>query len=724
MRYILFGLLIPFVSFSQSSPQEIARWHAEAQRVNIIQDDWGIPHIYGKTDADAVFGLMYVQCEQNFARVEENHLELMGKLSEVYGKSRLYEDLEMRLIYNLDSAKSDYERSPAWFRKLLDAYADGINFFLYKHPEVKPAVLKRFEPWYALMRTNGSISSTQTGGLTRTDMRNLYKIDDVSTSFNEKQLPFYEMDPTGSNGFALAPSKTHSKNAIIYINPHTTFYYRTEVHMVSDEGLNAYGGVTWGTFFVFQGFNEHCGWMHTSSYADVADLFREKTEKQRDELFSLYDGKLLPIKTGKISINYKQGGDLQTQTFTTYRTIHGPVMGVRDGEWLSLRENNRSLNALMQSWLRTKAKGFADFKKVMEMRSNSSDNTVFADDKGNIAFWHGNFIPRRDPKLDYSMPVDGSISATDWHGLHTLDEMVHVYNPKTGWIENCNSTPFTVSGESSPKKENYPVYMAPDGQNGRALNAIRLLSAASNVTIDKMITIGYNHYLSAFDFLLPPLFKAYDALATSDQLKQILEEPIHLLQVWDKNASASSVATTLAIEWATKLGAKIPPAKTQEQSSNAIAQFDAMANNTSAADKLDLLADVLKDLEKNFKTWKVAWGDMNRYQRSSDGKFDDNKQSWPVGLGSGGWGSIPSFASRRYDTKKRYGSSGNSFIAAVEFGKKLKAKTILVSGESFDPSSKHFTDQATGYIEGKFKDIYFYKDDLVKHVERQYHPGE
>jgi acyl-homoserine lactone acylase PvdQ len=723
MKPVLFFLLFPILSFAQQFTQEeINRFQHQAQKVTIIQDDWGIPHIYGKTDADAVFGLMYVQCEQNFGRVEENHLEMFGRLSEVYGKERLYQDLQMRLIYDTIAAKADYVKSPEWFKKLMNAYADGINFYLYKHPEVKPLALTRFEPWFALMRTNGSISSTQTGGATIVDMINLYKTENA-TSYVKPPIPFYELDPMGSNGFALAPSKTKNTNAILYINPHTTFYYRTEVHVASDEGLNTYGAVTWGTFFVFQGFNEHCGWMHTTSYADVADLYREQIEKNNNGVFSVYDGKKLSVKTKQVSIHYKQGNDLQTQNFTAYYTNHGPVMGVRNGDWLSLRENNRSLNALMQSWLRTKAKGLDDFKKVMDLRSNSSDNTVFADDRGNIAYWHGNFIPRRNKQFDYTQLLDGTTSATDWKELHTLNEMVHVYNPKTGFIENCNSTPFTVSGEASPKKENYPVYMAPDGQNGRAINAVRLLSAAQNVTLDKMIAIGYNRYLSAFDFLLPPLFEAYNPLPATDPLKSSLETPIRMLQVWDRNAAASSVATTLAIEWATRVAQKIPPAKTQEQASNAVAQFEVMAK-TSAADKLNALNDVVKDLEKNFGTWQVAWGEMNRYQRTTNGVFDDSKPSLPVGLGPGTWGSIPSYASRRFNTKKRYGVSGNSFIAAVEFGKKLKAKTILVSGESFDPNNKHFNDQAEGYIEGKFKDIYFYKEDVLKHVERTYHPGE
>ena len=346
MKQLLLSFFIPSFVFSQTfTSQEINKYEAEAQQVTIMRDNWGIPHIYGKTDADAVFGLLYAQCEENFEKVEENNLEMMGRLSEI-GKAGLYDDLQMRLIYDSSAAIKDYKDSPGWFKKLLDAAADGVNYFLYKHAEIKPAVLKHFEPWFALMRTNGSISATQTAELTLQDMKDLYPADDPSISLNEKKFLKNEIEETGSNGFAVAPSKTRSKNALIYINPHVTFYFRTEVQMISDEGLNAYGAVTWGTFFVFQGFNDHCGWMHTSSDADVADLYKEKIEKRGDSLLYLYDGKWLAVKTKQVIINYKDKNAVKQQAFTIYATGHGPVMGSRNGDWLSLKENNRSLTAL------------------------------------------------------------------------------------------------------------------------------------------------------------------------------------------------------------------------------------------------------------------------------------------------------------------------------------------------------------------------------------------
>src|SRR3954465_284875 len=529
-RLVFLLLLLPILTLAQPfSPTEIARYKTQAQRVTIIRDNWGVPHIYGKTDADALFGLLYAQCEESFKSVEENNLEMLGRLSEVHGESRLYDDLEMRLIYDTAAAIRDYNNSPAWLKKLLDATADGVNYYLYKHPEVKPAVLTHFEPWYALLRTNGSISATQDGGISVSDMKALYPAKDSSVAFKEKENPYINNDPMGSNGFAVAPSKTADKNAILYINPHVTFYFRSEVQMVSEEGLNAYGASTWGTFFVFQGFNQYCGWMHTSGKADVADLFTEKIIKQGDSLYSQYDEKRIPVTSKTVTIRYKKANGFGEQTFTTYATIHGPVMGSRNGQWLSLRENNRSLPALEQSWLRTKAKGFEEFKQVMNLRSNTSDNTVFADYKGNIAYWHGNFVPRRSTRYDYSLPVDGSTSASDWNGIYALDSTVHVYNPATGFIQNCNATPFTVSGKSSPKPQDYPIYMAPDGENYRGITAARLLSSAPNITVESMIgNSGYNECVAAFDDLIPALVNGYSTLPQNDSLKHPFGEAVTL----------------------------------------------------------------------------------------------------------------------------------------------------------------------------------------------------
>lgn len=721
-KTLIFVLLsIPFFGIAQRlSDKEISRCAREAHAVTIIRDNWGVPHIYGKTDADAVFGLMYSQCEDNFKGIERNYLYQLGKQAEADGEKDLYTDVTLQLVADSADAIKDYKGSPLWFKKLMDAFADGINYYLYKHPEVKPMVFHHFEPWYALMFTDGSVSATVTGGINLNETREFY--GGGAEKLGAIDRPWINDRETGSNGFALAPSRTASGHAMLYINPHVPFYFRSEVQLVSNEGLNVYGAVTWGQFFVYQGFNQHCGWMHTSSNADVGDLYAEKVIKKDGSWYYEYNGTLKPVITRKLVLNIKKGGEIEHKTITGYYTHHGPVLGSRNGKWLALKADNRSYNALLESWLITKANTFAEYKKAMGLLSNATNNTVYADDQGNIAFWYGNFMPRRDPKLDWTLPVDGMTPATEWQGLHPLNEIVHVYNPSTGWIENCNSTPYTSSGAASPDKNKYPAYMAPDGQNYRAVNAINLLKDAKHLTLDGLIAKGYDHYLAAFDVLLPPLFKACDE--APDSIKRSLAEPMQTLRQWDKRTASGSVASTLAIEWGTIVFRAMPPAKTVEKSVYQTERVNELLKTVSNRQLLDWLNKAMNNLKEHHGTWNVKWGDINRYQRPADGvTFSDNQPSLPVGLTSSAFGQLPSFQSRTMNTKNRYGFSGNSFIAAVEFGPRVKAKSIETGGQSFNPTSKHFTDQAEGYINGKFKDVLFYKADVLKHTERTYHPG-
>jgi acyl-homoserine-lactone acylase len=617
MKKILFFLLFPLPLTAQYfTAKEIAGWKTQSNNVSIIRDNYGVPHIYGKTDADAVFGLLYAQCEDDFKRVEMNYIEKLGRMSEVKGEAFLQSDLYVKLIIDSAEAVADYKKSPIWLQKLLNAYADGINYYLYKHPEVKPALLNRFKPWYQLLWTDGSIGAISTGNVTENDVKKFYLGEEAPTVAKSKDI--FEEQNTGSNGFAIAPSKTASGNAILYINPHVTFYFRPEVHMVSNEGLNAYGAVTWGQFFIYQGFNEYCGWMHTSSIVDVADMYKEKIVKKNNELFYEYENKLKPITQKIITLRYKKDDEIKTKVITSYYTHHGPIMANRNGQWISVRGYNRSLKSLIQSFQRTKTKGLEDYKKNMAMHANTSNNTIFADNKGNIAYWHGDYIPKRDKKINWSNPVDGSTAATEWKGLHTLDEIVHVYNPSTGWIQNCNSSAFTVSGSSSPKKENYPAYMAPDGENFRSINAARVLSAENKFTLDNTIAAGYDRKLSAFEVLIPALISSFEknVLAT-DTLYASLAEPIQTLKKWDYYAAENSVATTLAIEWAEKLNASIRRIYIDEGWDDQVTFVKKFADTATKAELLNPLLDVLKELKNKFGKWEIPWSDINRYQRIS-----------------------------------------------------------------------------------------------------------
>lgn len=717
-------LILPVYSISQHfTAAEISKWKQQAQKVTIIRDYWGIPHIYGKTDADAVFGLLYAQCEDDFPRVEANYIEKLGRKAEVKGSMALYEDLLHRLVLDSAAAKNDFSNAPVWLKKLCNAYADGINYYLANHPEVKPVLLNRFEPWWPFMWTDGSIGAISTGGATQQEFRGFYSGEAVAA------LPprLGDENEIGSNGFAFSPKLTQSGKAILYINPHVTFYFRPEVHMVSEEGLNVYGAVTWGQFFIYQGFNEACGWMHTSSQADVADLYAEKVKGVKGKFEYLYDGKSKPVTEREITIYVNEGGTVTPKVIRTFETHHGPVVAKREGSWLALKHHNRSAKGLEQSWLRTKARSFAEFKQVMYLKENTSNNTVYADREGNIAYWHGNFMPKRDPKLDWSKPVDGSTSATEWGPLHMVDDMVTIYNPKTGWIQNCNSTPSTAAGESSLYLANFPKYMAPDPENFRGINAVRhcLGLTAKSLDIDKTIALGYTRKLPAMDFLVPAMLRALKSTGLGDD---DLKQAHNLLADWNYESDTNSIATTLAIETAEKMLPYINQTKsTLLNDEGFVGKLMTYGNQAPDSQVVRLLQATLQDMRGRFGKWDVSWGEINRYQRLTGRLseiYDDEKPSTPARFAAATWGALPSYVSQTMiGSKKRYGYSGNSFICAVEFGEKVKAKSLLAGGNSNNPSSPHFGDQAAMYAGGKFKELLFYREDVLKYAEKTYKPG-
>ena len=715
-KMLFVSLLFVTACSQQAVDPEYERLKARAQNVTIIRDDFGVPHIYAKTDADAIFGMLYAQSEDDFNRVEQNYIWATGRLAEGQGEEAIFSDLRARLYMTTEEAKAAYEVAPVWLQELCDAFADGINWYLYTHPDVKPGLLTKFEPWMPMFFSEGSIG----GDIEQIPLEGIKEFYGGEVSVASREFK----EPGGSNGFAISGALTETGNAMLLINPHTSFFFRGEIHVVSEEGLNAYGAVTWGQFFVYQGFNENTGWMHTSTHVDFMDEFVEDVFEKDGELKYRYGDDVRPVEVSKVTLKYKVGDGLSERTFTMYHTHHGPVTHSEDGKWVATKINWDPVNALAQSFIRTKLSGHDEFREMMNIRTNSSNNTVYADSGGNIAYYHGNFVPKRDPAFDYSRPVDGSDPATDWHGLHTVDEIVTVLNPENGWIQNCNSTPFTSAAESSPKREDYPTYMAPDPENYRGLHAVRVLTGVSGLTLDTLIEIAYDPYLPGFEHLIPGLIEAYEQ---ADSGPEGLADAIDILRDWDFRVSSDSVAMTLAHFYGSayyKDG--VIPDELEEASF--MDKIDFFGTDSPDEERLSIFAGTVAMLEADFGQWNTPWSDVNRYQRIiGDIKqpFNDDEPSLPIGMASGRWGALASFGARRNEeTKRIYGTSGNSFVAVVEFGDKVKAKSMLAGGQSSDPESPHFDDQAQRYADREFKDVAYYREDVERRATRTYHPGE
>ncbi|HET7789424.1 MAG TPA: penicillin acylase family protein, partial [Gemmatimonadales bacterium] len=497
--------------------QDVARWEREAKRVTIIRDDWGIAHVYGRTDADAVFGAEYAQAEDDFNRVETNYINALGRLAEAEGSPAIYRDLREKLFIDPDSLRADYRASPAWLKQLMDAFADGLNYYLYKHPEVQPRVITRFEPWMALSFTEGSIG----GDIERVNIRALAAFyggaaaQGAATGSGDGP----EEEPGGSNGIAIAPSHTADHHALLWINPHTSFFFRSELQMASDEGLDAYGAATWGQFFIYQGFNPTAGWMHTSSGVDNIDEFLETVVDSGGRKDYRHGASLEPMLTRVITIPFRTDSGMARKTVTAYFTRHGPVVREAGDKWVSVSLMNSPVSALIQSYTRTKARDYAAFRKIMDLHTNSSNNTIFADAEGNIAYFHSNYIPRRDTSFDWTAPVDGSDPRTDYHGVLSFDETPNLLNPASGWLYNSNNWPWSAAGPSSPRREDFPRYVETGTEEtARGYHALRVLSGTRDFTMSSLTAAAFDSYLPAFAAMIPPLLQAYDGAPPSDSL--------------------------------------------------------------------------------------------------------------------------------------------------------------------------------------------------------------
>lgn len=705
-----------------SAPPKADPLAARAAGITISRDQWGIAHIRGRNDADAIFGMAYAQAEDDFNRVETNYLTSLGRLAEAEGESALWKDLRQRLWIDEAVLRAQYSASPAWLRKLMTGWADGLNYYLATHPEVKPRVLTRFEPWMALSFSEGSIG----GDIEYVDLAALEALYDRARPQVAEVKPWAE--PQGSNGIAIGPSRSSSGNPLLLINPHTSFFFRDVVQVRSDEGLNVYGAVTWGQLFVYQGFNSRAGWMHTSSGLDNRDEFAETfASLPGGRLGYRFGGDLRPVAIKPVTIRIRRAdGTLTQRSFGVMKTLHGPIIRSEKGKFIAFAIMDNPVGALEQSFRRTKARNLDEFMRVSALRANSSNNTLFADSSGNIAYLHPQFVPLRDDRFDYRGVVDGSDPRTAWRGEYAVDALPNAINPKSGFAFNVNDAPWPAAGRGSIDPRKFPRYMDQWGWNPRTDHALQLLEGTGKFSADGLRQAAFDRANPGFDWLLPGLFAAYDSLPRRDARRGTLAAPIAMLRQWDRKWAADSEALTLAVHWAEAMWDE---ALGSERPSNDEEVGYARMTAFAPASKLGALTKAVDKLQSTYHRWRVPWGEINRFQRN-DGAivqtFDDRKPSISVPFPSARWGSLASFGAKTYPgTRKRYGTNGNSFVAVVEFTPQgPRAHAVTAGGVNGDPASAHFLDQAQDYAAGRLNPVPFSDADIARAAVETYHPGQ
>ncbi len=723
--FLISSLLLISISCSQpekAEPGLTTRMEKLARSVTIYRDTYGVPHIYGPTDASVVFGYMYARAEDEFFRLEQNYLLALGRSAEVYGpKGNIHTpyrggglrwDIAVRASENEKLSKLEYDRATPQIRALCEAFADGLNYFLAKNPQVKPKLLTYFEPWYALASERAAMGI---GPI----VTSMILLERAGSDPYFQDLPpalGYLPPALGCNSWAIGPGKSATGKAMLFINEQFFLDEPYEVHLHSEEGLNisgmnAYG---WGIIPIL-GHNEYIGWGFTNSSPDVADVYEETFDKPDDSLAYRYgDGYRRAIEWKEI-IKVRTETGMKEQTYTLRKSHHGPIVAKRNGKHLAIKTAKLEEGGLLKQWYAmNKAQNLEEFKRALSDCALIAWNIMYADREGNIFYVYNGAVPKRDPQFDWTKPVDGSNPQTEWKGYHPLEELPQILNPESGWMQSCNSNPFLTTSKGNPVESDYPSYMVNDQDTDRARASKRILTSRDSFAYEDLLHAAFDTYVWEAEEKIPRIKKEWESLKKIDPSRaKALEETIEELCSWDRKSTITSVPATLFMLWHERFynrfhGGEIPKEK-------------------KAWPLISGLEETVEELEQDFGTWRVAWGEINRHQRrdmSVGGRFHDDRMSLPMS-GSLGVGIMFGFLSHSFkDLQRRYGFLGNAYVSVIEFGKEIKAHSIMPYGQSSDPKSPHYFDQALLYAKGQFKPAWFTLDEIKANLERTYHPGE
>ena len=675
--------------------------HAKlARTVTIYRDTYGVPHVFGRTDASTVFGFAYAQAEDNFWRVEENFIRAVGRASEVYGERTLDDDRLNRALEITKLAQEEYARLDPHMRAMCDAYAAGFNYYLARHPEVRPRLLTQIEPWHTLAFIRYNYYQN---GFAHDPALLREKLQTAASDSDLKQH-------TGSNGWVIGPSRSATGHAMLFINPHLPFFGTGQVyegHVHSDEGWNFTGYTRFGFPFPYVGHNENGGWVSTDNAADLTDVYLETFDDPARPLAYKY-GNGYRLATERVEeIRIKTAAGLETRKFTMRKTHHGPILRARDGKLLALRMAKHGSDGWLREWYdMTRAKSLAALKRAMTPLNMLFGNVMYADRQGNTWYLYNGAVPKRDPRFDWTKPVDGSDPATEWQGYHTIDELPQMTNPKSGWMQNCNTTPFLLTSEGNLDPKQFPKYMVQEGDNPRGAISREILASKPKFTFEEWTRFAFDTRVMNASKRLPGLIAILkqDLEAQTGSGDSRLREVYDELVRWNHQATNDSVAMTLFSLW-----------------------HDRVARDQKA-DPLPALKEVISTLQRDFGTWKVAWGEISRLQRIDESKgedFLDSRASLMVPGANGNDGAVFTFyAAPMRGQKRRYGVAGASYVSVVEFAPKVRALSIHTFGASGDPKNKHYMDQAALYARGEFKPAWLTLEDIRANLEAAYHPGE
>ena len=731
LRVFLLAVLLLPISFAGHDSQAAQdRLSQTAHSVTIYRDTWGVPHVYGPTDTSVIFGFVYAQAEDNFWQIEDSYIQALGRASEVYGERMLEADLINRTLGIVKLSQAEYPNLSKEMKGICQATADGLNYFLERNPQVKPRLITKFEPWHLL--AFGRFAQYQLfiyrrAGIKDSEIRTA--VQEVKANGTTGYLTTPKGDEVaeaspgdeviGSNTWAIGSARSASGRAMLFINPHQPFFgpgQWIEGHLHSGSGWDLSGATFPGSPFPSLGHNENLGWSHTVNAPDIIDVWEETFDDPKNPLNYRYGNGYRTATEWTDSIAVKTDKGIETHTFKLRKTHHGPIMAVRGGKPLAVRMAKfEDYGVLEQRYFMGKARNIQEFRAAMSRLSVPMFNTMYADREGNIWYLYNGAVPRRSTKYDWSKPVDGSDPGTEWQGYHTIEELPQSLNPSSGFLQNCNATPFlaTEEGRDNPDPSKYPSYMVSEKDNARSRISRRLLGSRGKFSFEDLGRAAFDTTVIEAETQIPLLVAEWDKLKAADPARaEKTAEVIAELKAWNKISTVDSTAMTIFTFWYyTKTRA-------------------AFATSQSQYPQVTVLEAGVGELMRQWGTWRVPWGEVNRLQRVHTSgflePFSDQKPSLPIAGGPGDpIGIVFNFYSpAAAGQKRRYGTVGHSFVSVVEFGPRVQAQSLLQFGQNADPQSKHYFDQAALYSKQSFKPAWFTLDEIKANLEGTYHPGE
>jgi len=706
---IIYPAILTLVSVTNAA--DLPGSGVDSGKTVVYRDTWGVPHIYAPTVEAGMYAIGWAQAEDRPEELLKNFMRAMGESARFDGPGAIQNDMLSHLWDHYGTSKKYFDRNRPQMQEQIRAYVKGVNDFYVANPDDIPS-------WWPKRKVDEYM-------VVSFGRMFLYAWS-IGQAFGDLQAggvrPGFVQESRGSNQWAVSPGRSAEGAAILCIDPHLSWwgpsrFWEFRIHAGELHG----SGVTLpGVPSIGLGHNADVAWAMTTGGPDTADIYELKL-KEDDPTRYLYDGQWRQLTSREITIEVKGAGSRKIKIFSSH---HGPVVAMQEGKAYAAKISYTDEVQISEAWHEfNMARDFRGAVKAMDTLQLFPQNVMVADTSGNIYYQRTGRVPRRPAGYDWSKPVDGSTSATEWKGLHPASDHVQVLNPPQGYMQNCNIPPDVMMVDSplTPGKTISYLYGSSGGHtNQRGARAVRLLHADSSVTIEDAQNYAVDVHPYGVERWLEVIKKADDRYGEFHKSNPDYTAGIEDLQSWDGQLRRDSTAALKYYYWRKQIIEDYGAEAVSDAASRIDYYLTALGkpapefyiNDDEERAAVDSLASAMAKLKQDHGSLKATYGDMFRVGR------DDT--SWP--LGGGGGNGLTTLRNISYgpqrDDHARWGRGGQTSTQVIVLSKPIRSWTYVPIGQSDRPDSTHYRDQAEKLFSvRKLKSTWWLAEDLAKHIE-------